>query len=366
MTIKEFALQTQQYLRSAVESPFKRSHVYELMAAAFGYRTYAALCCESVFTRRRPSAARDGYHQPAVKARCRDLGYGTAADIITTRFLAALAAERLGVVRIVDVIANFRAFEDDLASEEEEPSDVLIESLQSAANRSNADAHYALALLYRTDTDDDFPQERGSAYWYQQRLAGAELSPVATEWADKFERDRVRAQNEESHLREAARLGNRNAQLDLADLFEEPLFFEQPMPAAEVEDPVRVAEIAGRLGRTRDEHYWLTVAAESGDIDSIRALIEGYDRADLTQCWAWLHFAKLLGTDLTQPSMRAYHDGGPQDGQEYDDDFGGPAYVDGDEGIRLDPLASADAATARERADEMYRNLSLSRTAVQS
>ena len=83
-----------------------------------------------------------------------------------------------------------------------------------------------------------------------------------------------------------------------------------------------------------------------------------YDHEDLSKCWTWLHFAKLLGTDLTTSSMRAYHDGGPQDGQEYDDDFGGPAYVDGDEGIKLPPLDSGDDAVARERADEMYRRFS--------
>lgn len=48
--------------------------------------------------------------------------------------------------------------------------------------------------------------------------------------------------------------------------------------------------------------------------------------------------AKMLGTDFTEPNMRAYHEGGEYDGQEYDDDFGGPLYVAGDEGMDLTPL----------------------------
>ena len=40
--------------------------------------------------------------------------------------------------------------------------------------------------------------------------------------------------------------------------------------------------------------------------------------------------------------MRAYHDDGPQHGEFYDSDFGGAMYADGDEGLRLAPLAIAE------------------------
>ena len=382
MTIKQFALQTQQLIESAAATTFKRSHVYELMAAAFGYRTYAALCSEAVFHRRRRPSVPEAYDLPAVAARCLDLGHATTSDKIAGEFLKALAGERFGVVRIADVISKFRStdddanwdlspmqddaqsdnsaddpFDDDLDPDADEPSDVLIENLEAAAGRSNSDAHYALALLLRSDADDDEPPEHDGSYWHKQRLAGAELSAAANEWANEFERESDRSTKTEWHLREAARLGHLDAQLDLADLYEDPMFFERELADDDVDDPARVAEIAGRLRRPRDAHRWFTIAAESGDVDSIRTLIETYDRDDLSQCWAWLHFAKLIGTDLTRSNMRAYHDGGPQDGQEYDDDFGGPAYADGDEGIKLPPLDSDNDVIARERANEMYRRL---------
>ena len=189
---------------------------------------------------------------------------------------------------------------------------------------------------------------------------------AANEWADEFENEAERSQKTEWHLREAARFGHLDAQLELADLYADPMFFERELADDDVDDPARVAEIAQQLGRPRDAHRWFTIAAESGDIDSMRTLIETYDHEDLSKCWTWLHFAKLLGTDLTTSNMRAYHDGGPQDGQEYDDDFGGAAYVDGDEGIKLPPLAPGDDAVARERADEMYRKRSRCHAAVKS
>ena len=86
MNIKEFALHTQRHIESAAATTFKRSHVYELMAAAFGYRTYAALCSEAVFHRRPRPSAPETYNLLGVASRCSDLGYASAADKVTTNF----------------------------------------------------------------------------------------------------------------------------------------------------------------------------------------------------------------------------------------------------------------------------------------
>ena len=43
--------------------------------------------------------------------------------------------------------------------------------------------------------------------------------------------------------------------------------------------------------------------------------------------------------------------------QEYDDDQGGPLYVDGDEGVELEPISSADEAEAKKLAAELFRNI---------
>jgi hypothetical protein len=126
----------------------------------------------------------------------------------------------------------------------------------------------------------------------------------------------------------------------------QPSLTRHPMKPID-EDPARVAEIAARLGRDADAHHWLTIAAEAGDVESIQTLIESYDKDRL---------GALLDVDLPRPvagyrpdedDMRAYHDGGPQADQEYDDDFGGAAYVAGREAIN----SSRSSAEADGRQD---------------
>jgi hypothetical protein len=43
MTIKELAYSAQQHLQASTGSSLKRAHIYELLAASFGFKSYAAL-----------------------------------------------------------------------------------------------------------------------------------------------------------------------------------------------------------------------------------------------------------------------------------------------------------------------------------
>ena len=52
MTIKQLAFETQRHLQAQTSTTFKRSHVYELLAAAFGFNSYASLCAAYVFSKR--------------------------------------------------------------------------------------------------------------------------------------------------------------------------------------------------------------------------------------------------------------------------------------------------------------------------
>ena len=75
MTIKNLAYRVQQRLSAATDGSFKRSHVYELLAAAFGHSSYAALCSESVFTQVRPSMELPALDVIKLQQRSHDLGY---------------------------------------------------------------------------------------------------------------------------------------------------------------------------------------------------------------------------------------------------------------------------------------------------
>ena len=75
MTIKEFAYSTQQHLHASAKGPFKRAHIYELLAASFGFNSYAALCANSVFTDVSMPSQLPAKHRSRVRNRCIEMGY---------------------------------------------------------------------------------------------------------------------------------------------------------------------------------------------------------------------------------------------------------------------------------------------------
>jgi hypothetical protein len=118
-------------------------------------------------------------------------------------------------------------------------SPLLIDGLKTAAQKDSATAHYALALIFAAG-DDEYSGGAGSSYWYTQGQEGRVLSGVEQEWADAYAKKLADAGAYDYHLREAARLGNRQALLDRADRFSDPSFFETRDNACTA-DPVRVA-----------------------------------------------------------------------------------------------------------------------------
>lgn len=378
MTIKELAHTAQSVIESASASSFKRSHVYELLAAALDFSSLAALYADHVLgDGARYSPDDIGQHLARVDARARDLGYEPSVARHAATIVSGLIEKRGICARDLDLlVAQYRwhlglgdeppsshleAAPVDYEGEPDEFDEVetqvgedgspsiLKESLDRAAASGDHRAHYVLALLLR-QREDEFSVE-GSAHWYEVQQDGVELDGVEKEWADAFAATRKNAGLAEVHLEAAAALGSTHAMLDLADQRDDRSLFFAAAQSADA-DPRRMATLAGRFDQ-ENYPYWLNAAAESGDTDAIRALIESVDHNDLEKCWTWVHFGRLLGTDLTKSNMRAYHDGGLRDGKEYDDDVGGPLYASGDEGVDLVPLD----ATADLRAKEAARDL---------
>ena len=155
------------------------------------------------------------------------------------------------------------------------------------------------------------------------------MTGVEKEWAEAYEARLTQAGKYAHHLREAGRLGDQRALLDLAERFDDPSFFEQPSRDVGA-DPAAIAAVAERMGRAADAKHWLTVAAENGDTDAMLQLIEEHDQGDLLRCWTWVYLSQLVGTDLTQDAHYAIN----EDGSDYDDDVGGPAYVAGRDGVQ--------------------------------
>ena len=109
MTIKEFAYAAQRHLQAKTDSSFKRSHVYELLAAVFGFDSYAALGCTAVFAPRRPGARQSSQYSPLIRKRCIALGYPPAtADAAAAELPGCVAQHQLDVVRLSDLVATLR------------------------------------------------------------------------------------------------------------------------------------------------------------------------------------------------------------------------------------------------------------------
>lgn len=343
MSIKSLAHLAHQSAVAAAGPAFKRSHFYELMAAAFGYGSYAALGAESVLLERKPLIAESTAGRLAnVRSRCISLGYGDpVSEVVASITCGVLAEQDVDVIRLNDLVERLRESGDECVSyldqflqADEVRSSILLESLQSAAERGSALAHYAIALLHAHDLPDDEDDGTASACWSRQRRAGVELSGAKAEWADEYDRREESKSRYEHHLRAAASLGYKHALVDVAERFGDPSVFESRLDLSD-EDPIRMAELARSLGRPDQEKHWLTIAAEGGDIEAMRDLIEGYDAGDLEACWKWLHLAVLHGEDLTADQYRAIH----EDGSPYDDDVGGAMYADGRDGVKLERLA---------------------------
>jgi hypothetical protein len=175
------------------------------------------------------------------------------------------------------------------------------------------------------------------------------LTGVEKEWADAHAARLAQQDKYTRHLREAGRLGSQHALLDLAERFDDSSFFERPRHDVGA-DPSAVADIAERLGRVADAKHWLTVAAESGDTRAMLRLIEEYDQGDLARSWTWLYLSRLVGTDLSKDDHYAIN----EDGSEYDDDVGGPAYAAGRDGVDLESLSAEQDATAKDAARDLF------------
>lgn len=373
MTIRELAYAAQQHLQVSTKSLFKRAHVYELLAASFGFNSYAAFGVDTVFTELRPNDNRVLSQSALITRRCIELGYQPDKVVFVPAALESFLAQRqIGVASISSLIRCLRGespnqgdylagdanslFSDDLDDLFDTAGNsvfgqVLVGALEAAASNGHALAHYALALINDPENDDEEP-DAGSSYWYSQGQQGRVLTGVEKEWAEAYEARLTRTEKYLRHLREAGQLGNQHALLDLADRFNDPFFFEQSRRDVGA-DPAVVADIAKRMGRSADAKHWLTVAAERGDTDAMLQLIEEHDQDDLLRCWMWVYLSQLVGTDLAKDAHRAIN----EDGSDYDEDVGGPAYVAGRDGVNLDRLSTEQDAAAKLAAREVIRKM---------
>ena len=407
MNVKAFAHQTHARIAAASGLTIKRTHIYELTAAAYGDKSYAALKARGLLCPMPSDALEDRYAQldPSVaEQRAQLLGYApNEASPVAALICAELRSEKLGVVPIDDVLhhllfgqleieaettptdTNSWEWDEEEARHEDSNYDYplglnlhsawIVDGLQAAVDGNDGRAHVALALLLESVSneegdEDDYkhePDNQSGLYWYERQQQGEVLTGVEKEWADGFAallqiRSKShagrgsRANTVKSLLQRGAELGQHDALLLLADRYGDDRFFDLKEPNVQA-DPLWIADLADRVGRYEWTLAWTVLAAEQGSIPAMKHLLQTNHRLDPLKAWTWFSLSKLLGTDLTRDNYRAIH----EDGSSYDDDVGGPMFADGEDGVLLPVADEQTKARANTSAQAFFRALQRAR-----
>lgn len=389
MTIKQFVHDTRQQLIIASAGPLKTTHLYELIAAAFGYRSYAALQAEAILLHQTPWPCQPNL--ALLEQRGRELALPQSQ---TLALRLGQHLQRAGVVSIqVEALGlldegdwdedededdgwegnwSDDAAENDGTHHQAPPSSsapidtvqALIEQLDAYhqtpialqalqqlgafADRGHPEVHWWLAQRLGDAEDYLDNTDEPSGYWYRKQQEGMVLSGPELEFANGFAAMLEEQQRWLHHTLKAAQGGIVEAHYALAEARLDSGIFD--IDPATVSDPAAIAWLAMEHNNQQAAHHWLRQAALRGDTQAMLALIEEYDRDNLYQSWVWLRLAQLLGDDFTQDDLRAIH----EDGSLYDGDVGGPLYVAGREGIALPPLTPELASKAEAEAQRLF------------
>lgn len=391
MTLKQLAHTAHHQLQSACGTPMPRSHVHELLAAAFGYGSWAAfrvdcVLCDAGIGDIPPE------NGPALAGRALQLGLPQhACPVVASTLHGLLLERRIGAMRWHDVEALTRPTasasqgskiegradedEDDLDFDDEEapapspaPAARLAASVlllhELASRDMSPHVHHQLAGAFRC--------RKPNPYLYEESLKGRVLTKQEQDWVDQYLVDAPQYRAYEHHLRRAALGGVRPAAAEYAGEFEDTTFYER---AQQMEGDVDARIMANLAPTAEQRHQWLRAAADQGsyqalddlahagdawamerlaregDIDALRALAEQAVAAgDALRAWAYQNFASTLGVDLTESTYRALHSEGEHAGEVYDSDFGGPMHVDGLPAVELPNLDDDGHARARDMA----------------
>jgi hypothetical protein len=218
--------------------------VHELLAAAFGFSSWAAFLSESLLADggvgNAPAAG-----SPRVIGRALQLQYAPgAASEMAGALLEFLSDRQLTAVRwseLADVLTPAVRIADDDGLDDGDDGDyddeaapakapidltrdrllrspLLVQSLEHAAGAPNPRAHHLLAALYQC--------VRPNPYLYEELLKGRSLTAVERRWVDEYLRLEPQFRRYEAHLKAAALGGVRAAALEYAAAFTSQEFFE--------------------------------------------------------------------------------------------------------------------------------------------
>jgi hypothetical protein len=284
MTFKALARAAHQSLQARAGCDIRHSHIHELLAAAFGYRTWATLTTDALLADHGVGQAPQASAKPQIAGRALQLQYGQAEALTMAGALDEFIADKqLGLVRWATLApllpmamrsgAPGEHEEDGDANEDLEDWDdvprlsenastlpreqflasgLLLESLVQAATK-DPHVHQVLAALFRC--------RKPNPYLYEESLKGRQLTASERGWVEQYLLLAPRYVRYEAHLKAAAEAGVRAAALEYGTVFERPEFIALAERLDGDVDPEQMARVATSLeARTR----WLRRGGRSG------------------------------------------------------------------------------------------------------
>jgi hypothetical protein len=103
MTIKNIIYSAHQRLEQVANIPVKRSHLYELLAAAFGFNTYASLTNQAFLIQSKKPRVLEAIDMDLLQQRSEELGY---KKIFTVALPEVMKEHRISALSFSDLVAR--------------------------------------------------------------------------------------------------------------------------------------------------------------------------------------------------------------------------------------------------------------------
>ena len=307
MTIKAFVHTTQLELKDVLGISLKRSHIYEMIAAAYGYSTYASLQADAILlSNTKWQVALD---VSAIEARAIILGI-SIPELAAQKLATSLVQAGIISLRVKEILRN--RLNDDYITQLYIQSNQLHPNSTTASRFSSSD-HYAGELM------NMFKQNEFNSPLVHQGLV--QLSAFADRNASSFTdfelhqklyriasgfngadinslvgKDKERYVYWLHHLKKSAmRFDMEAIELLSTHRLDVSLYMNVLKDYTYHETVAVKCEDAGYM---QHAYYWWIRAALQGSISAMHKLISNYEKEDLYRCWIWVLLAECIGYDL--------------------------------------------------------------------
>ncbi|ENV11256.1 hypothetical protein F966_01047 [Acinetobacter higginsii] len=362
MSIQSFVYDFKQQLKSK-QINLKTTHLYELIAAAFGHKSYSSLKLSTL-----PLYVHSLDQSFAIELlikRCSEL----QLDEIVSKLLIEQLRGFNFVFKTQEECAEL--VRQALDNEEFENSNIFQQLQKSFEVYSDQSVYpYLIAQLYSDFEHDFFEDDSDMNYLYQRYLQGQEISSTWKPDLDRFiankERNEYLRKNYINYLSKASRLGNFPAKYQLYKFLLDDYvnrnedFVESSENSEQQLDSL--TEMRLELARRGNEKALRDIFEQtvSADLEKFEVSLNSLKEECLMEAWKWQKFALFLGFDLAKGNYRTY--GIDEYGNDYDDDIGGPIYVAevGRKDIYLSPLPKEKEYLLDREVEQLiyfYRNL---------